>query len=134
MENKRKHLDYIQAVVNRMAANSFLLKGWSVTLVAGLMALSFTANEKIAFVSISFLPVLVFWGLDGYYLWQERLFRSVYDHVRRLDEDEIDFAMTPAEFVGGRNTWLSATFSRTVAVFYGALAVVMGFVIVFLSR
>ena len=35
MENKIKHLEIIQGVINRMAGNSFALKGWAVTLVAG---------------------------------------------------------------------------------------------------
>ncbi len=133
MENKRKHLDYIQNIVNRMAANSFLLKGWSVTLVAGLMALSFAADQKIAFITISFIPVVVFWILDGYYLWQERLFRGVYDHVRQLDESEIDFRMNPMDFVGGPNTWPAAMFSKTILTFYLALIVVMAAVTLFLT-
>lgn len=40
MENKLKHLEMIQGIINRMASNSFALKGWSVTLVAGIFALS----------------------------------------------------------------------------------------------
>ena len=40
MENKLKHLEFIQTVINRMAGNCFLLKGWAITLVAALFALS----------------------------------------------------------------------------------------------
>jgi len=36
MENKIKHLEMIQGVINRMASNSFALKGWAVTLVSGI--------------------------------------------------------------------------------------------------
>ena len=43
MENYRKHLEIIQGVINRMASNSFSLKGWAVTLVVGI----FTLFEKI---------------------------------------------------------------------------------------
>lgn len=32
MDNKLKHLELIQGVINRMASNSFKLKGWAVTL------------------------------------------------------------------------------------------------------
>ena len=35
MENKIKYLEMIQSVINRMANNSFCLKGWTVTLVSG---------------------------------------------------------------------------------------------------
>jgi len=38
MEQKLAHPQMIHGVINRMAGNSFLLKGWSVTLVAALRA------------------------------------------------------------------------------------------------
>jgi len=31
MENKIKHLEMLQNVIARMASNSFIIKGWSVT-------------------------------------------------------------------------------------------------------
>ena len=34
MQQKLKHLEFIQGVINRLATNSFLMKGWSVVLVA----------------------------------------------------------------------------------------------------
>ena len=36
MENKQKHLELIQGVINRLSSNSFLLKGWSVVLISAL--------------------------------------------------------------------------------------------------
>lgn len=33
-----KHLALVQGVINRLAGNSFSLKGWSVTLVSALLA------------------------------------------------------------------------------------------------
>ena len=76
-EDKLKHLEFIQTAINRMSANSFLLKGWSVTLVAALFALAAKdANPK--YVIVAYLPVLIFWFIDGYFLFQERLFRALY--------------------------------------------------------
>ena len=40
VSNKLKHLEFIQAAINRMAGNLFMLKGWSVTLIAALFALA----------------------------------------------------------------------------------------------
>ena len=34
-----KHLDMVQAIIARLSTNSFALRGWSVTLIAGLFAL-----------------------------------------------------------------------------------------------
>ena len=40
MEKKHKHIDLIQNVVNRMSQHSFILKGWSITLVVAVFALN----------------------------------------------------------------------------------------------
>ncbi|WP_373482985.1 hypothetical protein [Acetobacterium sp.] len=48
MENKTKHLEMIQSVISRMAGNSFTLKGWAVTLIAGIFALSETVNNFVS--------------------------------------------------------------------------------------
>ena len=119
MNAKLKHLEFIQGVVNRLATDSFRIKGWAVILVSALLVL-LVREERTDLAAIGFVPVLVFWGLDGYYLWQERLFRDLYDHVRALENDRIDFSMSTAAF--GR-TWFGATFSITLCPFYGALAI-----------
>ena len=56
MENKLKHLEMIQGIINRMASNSFALKGWSVTLVAGIFALSSKDANEIYFL-ITYIPI-----------------------------------------------------------------------------
>ena len=63
-----KHLEFIQAVIARLANNSFAYKGWVVVLVAGV----FVVTGGSVNVLIAVLPLLAFWGLDGYYLRQER--------------------------------------------------------------
>ena len=120
MDAKHKHLEFIQGVVNRLAANSFQLKGWSVVLVSAIFFL-LGRGGPIELVAIALIPVLFFWGLDGYFLRQERLFRALYDHVRDLKDDAIDFSMDIGSFRENL-TWKGATFSRTLLAFYGALA------------
>lgn len=122
MENKTKHLELIQGVVNRLSTNSFLLKGWNVVLVSALFALS-VPNSDPAFIFLAYIPAVIFWGLDGYFLWQERLFRDLYNKVRKLDESEIDFSMDTTPFKSGKDarTWLCALRSITLVPFHGAL-------------
>ena len=88
MENKVAHLEMIQRVITRMASNSFLIKRWSVTLVAALFALT-AVNMNVLFTCLAFFPIFMFWALDAYFLRQERLFRKLYDHV--CLSDRIDF-------------------------------------------
>lgn len=122
MEQKTKHLELIQGVINRLSTNSFLLKGWSVVLVSALFALS-APDSNLSFVYLAYIPAAAFWGLDGYFLWQERLFRRLYDHVRGLDEASIDFSMSTAPFREGRDfsNWLDAVLSKTLVPFHGVL-------------
>jgi hypothetical protein len=134
MENKRKHLEFIQGAVNRMASNLFLLKGWTVTLIAALFALA-AKDARPAFFLIAYFPPFMFWILDGYFLSQERRFRSLYDHVRQLDESKIDFSMNTEPFKHEfRNRWVGAMWSRTLLIYYGALIGTMLIVMYILTR
>ena len=94
MNNKINYLQMIQDVIKRMASNSFALKGWAVTLVAGIFALAGKDTDKMYFL-ISYVPILVFWGLDSYYLFQERLYRALYNKARKMSENDItDFSLS----------------------------------------
>ena len=119
-DNKLKHLELIQGVINRLSTNSFLPKGWSVVLVSALFALA-APNSRVAFVYLAYIPAIIFWGLDGFFLWQERLYRVLYDHVRTLKDDDIDFSMNTRPFQTGGPTWPTATLSRTLVAFHGVL-------------
>ena len=119
MENKLKHLEFIQGVINRMASNLFFLRGWTITLIAALLALFVKGTNSNYIIYFLLVLVLVFWILDGYFLSQERLFRALYNHVRKLDEKEIDFSMNTSEHKKDKkNTWVYAMFSSTLLVFY----------------
>jgi hypothetical protein len=122
MDGKLKHLEMIQAVITRMGSNSFSVKGWSVTLVAALFALAASQN-KPDFVLIAFLPAIVFWGLDAYYLRQERLFRALYNDVASKKEEEIDFSMNTSAAKGAADvaSLPMVAASTTLLMFHGAI-------------
>jgi len=128
MENKRQHLEMIQGVINRMAGNLFFLKGWAITLIAALFALS-AKDTNPKYIFIAYFPILIFWILDGYFLSQERLFRDLYDDVRKRDEKDIDFSMDTREYrKKERNSWIRSMFSPTLLWFYLSLIFVMLFI------
>lgn len=130
MEKKLKHLEMIQNIINRMAKNSFLLKGWTVTLVAGIFALSCKEADKVYFL-VTYIPVFVFWGLDSYYLLQERLYRSLYDKIRGVDENDIDFSLKASleDFPSEKNDYWNCMHSKTELWFYLPLALTILLVI-----
>jgi hypothetical protein len=131
-ESKLKHLEFIQAVINRMSVNSFLLKGWSVTLVAALFVLAAKDTQK-EYVIVAYLPVVMFWVIDAYFLSQERLFRDLYDDVRRKDADQVDFSMNTAPFRSWRNGWSASFLSFSLLLFYLSMAGVMLIVMHFIK-
>ena len=51
MEAKLQHLQFIQAVIARMATNSFLFKGWAITIAAGLSAFAAVESRTALLVS-----------------------------------------------------------------------------------
>ena len=72
-----KELELIQNNIKRMASNSFIIKGWAVTLVIGSLLLGVSDLQLI----LPFIPVISFWCLDTYFLYLERKFRDLYDWV-----------------------------------------------------
>ena len=124
-DDQRKHLDCIQAVITRMAGNSFLIRGWSVTLVSALFALAAKDADR-SFINISYFPCAMFWFLDGYYLSQERLFRSLYDAARQATST--DYSMNPLPSRRPTDTWSAAALSRTMLLFHGAMLGIITFV------
>lgn len=109
-----------------MAKNSFLLKGWAITLIGALFALTF--KEVNAFYLIVSATVLfLFWFMDGFYLSRERLFIKLYNKMRMVPERDIDFSLDISS-VQGCYDWPEGIFSRTLIVFYGGLILVHGVV------
>ena len=80
MEEKIKHLEFIQNIITRMNSNSFTIKGWMITIVSALLAI-YASNSNEIFIFVAIFPVVVFGFLDAYYLTQELKFRKLYDAV-----------------------------------------------------
>ena len=115
-----KHVELVQGVINRMASNSFLLKGWSVTLVAGLFALA-ASGGNWAYSVLGLLPSLSFWWLDAYYLQRERLFRRLHDAVRRGDLESNLYSMNTAKYAADVPSLVSTAFSKSVLALHGVV-------------
>lgn len=113
------HLELIQSIITRMATNSFLLKGWSVSLCVAFFALSST-DARPGFAILAYVPILMFWGLDAYYLCQERLHRKLYDEISCGEHSE-SFSLDVGRLSSSWG-WPRALLATTVAGFHGVLA------------
>lgn len=117
MEKKLKHLDFIQLVITRMNVNSFLVKGWAVTLVAAMFAFAAKdANSRYGWITL--IVTFIFWILDAYYLSQERQYRELYNEIRVKEEESIDFNMNASSYNKGKCKWGNSIFAFTLVVFY----------------
>jgi hypothetical protein len=75
--NYSQYFTIIQGVINRMAQNSFLIKAWTVTLIAAIFILTFSIVNILIF-GVLLAITIIFWVLDSYYLKLERVYRRLY--------------------------------------------------------
>lgn len=121
-----KHLEMIQAVITRMAANSFLIKGWSLTLLAALLTLAIKEDAR-NLLWAALIPILGFWSLDGFFLRQERLYRKLWDKIRKEtpQTEPTNFDMNASVYAKDVASPLGVIMSRTLLGFHGALLAVV---------
>ncbi|MDP9514741.1 hypothetical protein [Pseudomonas protegens] len=124
MDEKIAHLGFVQGVITRMANNSFLVKGWTVALVAAILALS-SSSINAGFAFIAFLPIIVFWWLDSYYLKQERLFRELYKAVVGDDPRVVRYSMDTRVVADKVSSTLRMAFTISILPFYLLVTVLL---------
>lgn len=78
------YLSILQSVIGRMAANSSSCKTWCITIVSAILVVV-AGKANPSYVWIAAIPVILFFGLDSYYLALERLFCDQYNaFIRKL--------------------------------------------------
>ena len=95
-EDRRKHLDFIQAVVTRMSAASSSAKGWLLPVVTATYGFAMTQHSR-AVTLLGLAAVALFMFLDANYLRQERAYRRLYDTVARATREVPQFSLDPSE-------------------------------------
>lgn len=113
----------IQDVIKRMASNSFIIKGWAITLVVATLLLKGAKAQ----VLIAFIPTISFWYLDAYFLRQERMYRKLYEWVigNRADSKEFFFDLNANRFKDQVASVTTIMASQTLAAFYGTIAFII---------
>ena len=122
MEAKLKHLEFIQAAISRMATNSFLFKGWAITIAAALSAFG-AVETKAGLLTIALVSTIMFWALDGYYLWLERGFIDLHNRVATNSNPDIDFSMR-IDYTHAARRWWKTCWRPHLWVFYGTIIIV----------
>ncbi|MHB8380643.1 MAG: hypothetical protein ACYDB2_12170 [Acidimicrobiales bacterium] len=102
-----------------MATNSFLFKGWAISIAAALSAFA-AVDSKAALLFIALASTWMFWGLDGYYLWLERGFVELHIQVAKKGEEEIDFLMAINKDHAVKK-WFCTCWRYHLCFFYGTI-------------
>lgn len=122
-----KHLEFVQNNIARMGNNSFGVKRMLITIVSALMAIyAETKNDTLLLIGI--FPTILFWGLDAYYLQQERKFRGIYNILINDTSSEISlFEMPLNKFIEGEYGYWKVLFSKTILIMYlGIILLLIG--------
>jgi hypothetical protein len=127
-EGRIKHLEMIQVIISRMANNSFLLKAWTITLICTITAFSNKdySNKIIGF--ISFMPTALFFFLDSYYLWLERLYRCLFNEVRLNLNSQVNFDMNTIKYKP-KASYLKSLGSISILGFYIPLLIFIALIL-----
>lgn len=133
--NKEKdlqvYLQMIESVINKMSSNSFLIRGWGITVIGGLMTIFLThlRNKSNWYILIlCFVICILFWINDAYYLYIERKYRILYNNAinNKVEVFTMDISKIKINF-------LSCMFSFSYCISYLLISICM-FVVIILMK
>src|SRR5690242_6368236 len=111
-----KHLEVVQSVINRLASNAFLIKGWFLTISLAEIGF-YIEHVNLPFIfPIIIVTALVFWIFDAYYLAAERKFRCLFDRI--ADGNVHAFSMHIANIRGYKYSTVGAMLSFPTWIIY----------------
>ena len=92
----------------------------------------YASNTISLMLLIPIIPTCILWGLDSYYLQQERKFRSLYNDITKTTEKPIHtpkpYEITTKPYTAEKDPSLSywrVFFSSTIVLFYCPLIVIL---------
>ena len=114
-------IETIQHVINRMATNSLIIKGWTVALVGIILLLSSTWYQAL----IAVFAVLIFWYLDAYFLRQKKTYKALYNEIveNKVNTGDEFFNIRTARYEAGIEVLRPGRLmrSKTLLIFYGSV-------------
>ncbi len=131
MENKEKHLEFLQNNISRMNQCSFQMKGWAITIVSALIAVyvatiteTCTGNKLFIFVAIA--PTALFWLLDSLYLSKENKLIAMYNDVAGITDESKrvvlkEYEIPMKKYTGWSYSIFKAMLSPSEIILYGLI-------------
>lgn len=129
-----KEIDLIQNCINRMANNSFILKGWVVSILAVVLSLAINKFNSLFLLCSVLIPLFCFWWLDAFFLRKENMYRKMYEWVlieRKNGNLDFQYDLNPNRFKKEVPSFCEVMFSKTLFVFYGVPFIIFLFIALF---
>lgn len=132
-EDRRKHLEFIQTTIARMASASSRTKSWLLPVVTAAYGFALTQRSGLI-ATLGIVAVITFAYLDAQYLRNERQFRQLYNAVAQGETTLPPFSLNPEDLKPAGsihnsprekkaiNRWwpgMHIMLSWSIAVFYG---------------
>lgn len=131
-EKRIAYLQMIESIIDRMSNKSGNVKGFAVSIVAGVTALSFKETSPYILV-LSFLTVFIFLWLDLYYLGMERKYKYYYKQV--CAGKYVDFSLSldlrESEIKEAKASKWQCLTSKSIYYFYIPLSTIMVIILIF---
>lgn len=129
-EEVLQYRDFIQNTITRMNGNSFNIKKWMVTIIAGFIGF-YASSKNLLFIVTPIPIVLIFGFLDAYYLQLERKFRGLYNDTCGLNKEKDKttintYDMNISRYRGGNFSFWSAIISPSILPLYICLILCLG--------
>lgn len=87
----QNHINILQNIITRMASNSANSKTWAITIISAIIVLLIDKSKTNIFY-IVYLPLVMFYFLDSFYLGLERYFRTLYNKfIETVESNNFDF-------------------------------------------
>ena len=124
-EDRRKHLEFLQAVISRMSSASGVAKGWCLTVTTAALGYALTKrSDSVAVLAVA--ACLLFGSLDARYLREERKFRSLYNRARAgtvavFDMSTAGCTERKSQFFDPMCGWGQVLKSWSIWTFYGPI-------------
>ena len=135
MDDKLKHLEFIQNIITRLNSNSYQIKSWAVTLVAAVLAL-YASTQKTDFILVGVFPTIIFWLMDAYCLKQERKFRGLYNDVIDISNNNRlikPFDMNTDFYIKGEYSYWNVLWTKTIWLVYFLMIIFLIVVYMYLN-
>ncbi|MBM9576219.1 hypothetical protein JWG45_03540 [Leptospira sp. 201903070] len=117
------HLTLLQSIIQRMATNSSSSKAWCIAIVSAMLVIV-GEKSQTNYLFITYIPTLLFFSLDSYYLALERSFRNSYNefidklHERKIRPSDLYVIAPKGNFF---NELCKSLISFSIWPFYGTL-------------